>query len=631
MILIADIDKVLDYSDLLIREIIDLDEESPTLGSETPANNILNKIFKVPLEINKVLLLNFTDRIITIKSVIDNLKNDIERINSETTSHLAVKYSKIKDPVEKLDILLHINEHNSSFNIDQKIKIKLINKASFINKDDTYKSRSLEEYLNNEEITFISELTSTCLINKVLINFAEVTGYRNSKFNWPTAYVSDQLVRIEDIKNYYEYWNKLTTAYPIDINAISIDLQNPPALTMFLPDQYSTIFQCQDPKENWSVEHNHLFSDTFEEFTEGKKRKVLLLGGDAFLSNKFVEEAQDELDDMLIYNCSDGSYKLFPNKKIFALTNIDKLSETLRQELSRELSDSNYNSHQIILQSSSLINSISFKGYEKVYVPTFEQCSPFLYRFFFLMSLKNDLFSFIGDKTLDYYRGEYYYFCSKVFNDALIKTTSLSTLNYAVDFLTTIPDFSIHRFNADFVSDFEHFVNEQKIFSLPTQGVKQDSLKLYLTIIHSQTDISTSKPLRIVDKLSQKEYSEEYEKCLPILYIIFIKKYSEISGDNKIDSSRLYKLVKEYQNKKTGERKSGQDQTIREAINNYFRPNNNLDHTTVELKQLIKNFYVACFKIEKDFSYYNEHPHFMVTIEDEEMAIFLETKIITKK
>ncbi len=530
-------------------------------------NDISNPIYRI----NKIALLDLR----AFRLIFPKFENDVHKS--------LVKFHKLGSEFLNLPVQSDSKE-DSAFResmtnfvnwFDPKAKygdqIKIFSPGEPYNINTKWDIKDLEKYKGDDDFVFISPLT-TNLSSRLLIKLKQLSGYRNSSFDEEKHYLGRQIIKIEDSIKYLTYGQSLT--YNPNINPDDVFTFNS---IKFIPHKFSDILiyiHKYDSSNEFFNSDNHLHK-VYTDCLQKIRTKILLVGGDRFIAEKFIEDVQDYLGEDFIYDCEDGDYYLGTSGSTIALRNIDKLSKSSLSKLIIELSQETHKDKLIILQSNTVLENFSPKQFFMVQLPSSEEFHEFYSVYFWMMLKQNKMIGFEGTEMESEEAIDALSNC-RLINELLIKIPTLTEMYNLVQFLKSGPLLNPIIFDADFITDLENYIEkkfkslENKGFMPPTQPSKIN-YRYDFEFVHQFNNTKKKDCWLIKNNYDGIECEVEYFTSLPLLYIAYIKKHFEITGRTKIDTDILYKDVKKYQNASPQKMPSkGTKHNIDSAFYSYF-------------------------------------------------------------
>jgi len=116
------------------------------------------------------------------------------------------------------------------------------------------------------------------------------------------------------------------------------------------------------------------FLTDFKKNIANKKRKIIIYGGDKYLSDILILNFEQK-GNFFKYDCIKGDYHIYRNSSIYIYDNFDSLSLLSRSRLVNKLIKEK-TARYIILRSSTYIGDLSLSGFAKFQVPSIEKILP---------------------------------------------------------------------------------------------------------------------------------------------------------------------------------------------------------------------------------------------------------------
>ncbi len=494
---------------------------------------------------------------------------------------------------------------------------------------------ALEDYRGKDHFVFLPLLTSVPSIS-IIKKLKNLTGYRESSFNQEKYFLGRQIVKIDDTIKYLTYCQSL--AYNDDEKPDDVFTFNS---IKFIPNKFSDIliYLYKYDSNNEFFSSNNILHKVYTDCLQKIRTKILLVGGDPFIADKFIEDVQDYLGEDFIYDCGDGDYYLETSAKTIALKNIDKLSNSTLSKLVIELSQEIHKDKSIILHSNKVLENFNPKLFLRVQLPSTENLHEYYSIYFWLMLKQNKMIGFEGTEMESEEALDALSYC-RMINELLVQIPTLTEMYKLVQFLKSAPLLNPIIFDADFVTDLENYIEKKFSITKNQEIIVSDShlnveYKYDFEFIHRFNEAKEKDYWLIKNNLDGLECEVEYFTSLPLLYLAYIKKYFEITGRTKIDTDILYRDVKKYQN--SSHRKmppKGPKHNIDSAFYSYFhrvnyphmydnKPMKKHKADLLELKKNLVKLFQDHYEINAYDSVIKDNSLFNLTIHDDSLDKFI--------
>ena len=230
---------------------------------------------------------------------------------------------------------------------------------------------------------------------------------------------SPKTIQIEKVNEYLSFYEILKKQQSENIKPY----QN-------IPELFSSAFILLKRSGDPQVEQRH-FHDAYLTMIERRSQRLLLVGGDKFLLDKFLQEVQTKLGIFDNYDCSEGTYEIKIKKAGCIFHDVDKLTRNKRTELLSELAGWKYRKKIIILTTTNVLEDLSLFGFNSVRVPSTEDCKNYLNVFMALLLREKMQLHLVGDSPQ---RSVFVNLIkSTILNDFLHLTPSLTEMDEMVE------------------------------------------------------------------------------------------------------------------------------------------------------------------------------------------------------
>ncbi len=338
--------------------------ESSTFSAEEISSKVLDYLHLSSLEhyskINRIFLINLTEHEITEADIANYQKN--KYFISPNGNKFGKQY-----PIREKDFLS---------------TIQIFNKSD-LEKENKFDISVLLKRKGSEGILCYSVFLSPLLAD-VLNNIEGSELYAKSYFNLEIK-GSPDIVKIINVKEYLNFYIKLTEQQNRDFETYHN-----------IPELFSEAFILVKRGHDPQIEQRY-FHDAFISLSQKEKIKFLLVGGDKYLTKKFISEVENKLGIFDYRDCISRTYKLNIRREGCVFHNVQRLSPDVLLELLTELSGRKYQRKVIILISDSIINAVSKFDFQIVRVPDYEDCKNYLNIFIALMLREKNMLHLPGD------------------------------------------------------------------------------------------------------------------------------------------------------------------------------------------------------------------------------------------
>jgi len=356
-----------------------------------------------------------------------------------------------KDSIAQGDILEYLSNENVKSNEYNKNIIGMLRSSKIFNVQELKELSNndivqmLKDYIGNAKIVFFINWISTNLL-AVLKQLDGVEGYWQKMFNG--EFKEDYtLARISDLNRFYDFYESMERCKKSKLTDDDI-----------IPSRYVETFLTYK-EEDSPVFTQSIFYKHFNDLINGKQRKIFLIGGDKYLSNKFIIEAGYKIgyfERIDLFSDEIKPRKWNKQLVIFFTENVEK---SLLNKLIKELQKRKHNTKNIILRSDADIEELTEKDFCKVHVPSFNHCKAYLSNFFYLMAKEKNLF-WTGDEYL-YHLDYRLLFKLTCINVILENIPSLSELAQLIEDIKNIPNMNPRVSELNFWLDLDDCITRK--------------------------------------------------------------------------------------------------------------------------------------------------------------------------
>lgn len=301
---------------------------------------------------------------------------------------------------------------------------------------------------------------------------------------------SSHLERIVNPKEYLQFFINLE----IEKKRLFADYDN-------IPELYTEAFISVQLSGNRGLDQKFFFS-AYSDLVERKTWKILLVGGERYLAEKFILEVQKKLGSFYIYDCSEGDYRVKMKNSGYAFLNIDKLSTNKRIELISKLSGWRHRKKVIVFTSSTNIENFNSHNFLTVRVPIYKDCEKYLNVFLALMIREKNMFGLDGKyiQSLTYYDILKF----KSLNQYLKIIPSLSEMDEILENIKRDESITIKPFDVNFWYGFKQYL-EAKYIEIPIEPIIEQIVKQIEPVAEQIEQIAEPIELPIIQVSANKE------------------------------------------------------------------------------------------------------------------------------
>ncbi len=392
--------------------------------------------------------------------------------------------------------------------------LEIFNKLDLTVKDGEQETLTVARFSNFKGVKVGFSPFLTPFLAHILMKIEDSEIYARSYFDVPTKGIT-KTVKIDDPKKFLSFYLEFERL----IHSSFESYNNIPQL---FTEAFVLLKRVDNP-----ILDQRLFDQAFRNMVDRKNSRLILVGGDKYLSNKFILEIQGKLGIFDNIDCSESLPKIKIKKEGVVLHNIDKLSYNKRVEILSQLTNWKNKKKIVILTAASPIDDLSLYGFSSIRVPTYDDCKNYLNVFLALMM--RDKKMFVGTDILT----DRIYFLellkANCLNELLQKFPSLSEMDETLEELKHKQNVTVITYHADFWYGFQQYINNK-------YECKSNEQKI--NIPEEQADSNAIQTTHEEGKFIFKKKSNNK------FQIVFDGAEIELKNDGKIGLKYIYQIIK---------------------------------------------------------------------------------------
>lgn len=471
-------------------------------GDTSEILNLVRSILLIDLSDNKLTRQHFESFLLTA---------EYEEYTSKWSYQKKEKYYKLFSSI----IILHRDSLHIHTGAIQKAKDYLSVNLQAVKTD------LIKNVAGDESLVVYANLVSP-ILELLTRRLDNVKGYKRTYFKWKKNQLKYHL-EIEDVNEYFSFTKRLFKEVK------KYDDPYPEGFT----DEFFDFFNINPFERN-------SFFNKYKDFIKGRSQKIILAGGEEYLSRRFIKEAQRHLGEFYIYDCSDGEFEISPGESGLIFRNIHKLNPKQINNLCAKLFKGEYKEKPVIMQTNKSIEALGYYDFEKIFLPEYDKVKPLLGRiFFYLAKEKRLLETDLNNQLVKNFA------CSKQVVSILSRIPSLTGLERILDedINKNMPLDSLNILVEDFWYDFREFIGYKNNETLAKPEEKEDTdPSKTVTITYDNKDDCWI----ITSPLLKKELKPfPCSKSSYLMYILYLAKHCKYP--KKITEDNLKVAVKDWQ------------------------------------------------------------------------------------